>query len=347
MRRINRRRLLQSAAVAGMGLAGGFPGVPPRMAGAATPLTMQLDWKFNAQFAGLLLADHRGLYGAAGLDVRMEPWSSGVVVPDLVAANPAVLGCAEQNLVLAAQARGAPIRAVAAMFQASPLALMSLPERAIRKLSDLRGGRVGMHVDGVKVMALLLGAAGAAIEVVEISYEEKFERLLAGEYAAVQCYAVDEPIRFERASGIAPVVLPLHDLGHDAYAQVIIVHEILFRESPALVQKFLQATFTGWQLALAERAAAVRAVVEHYVVPGSDYDDVVYQARALDQVADYLGYGIDPGALGTIEAGRWARAAKQFADAGIIERVPVLEESLAVGFWRGPGAELAATDAAT
>ncbi|MEO1592265.1 MAG: ABC transporter substrate-binding protein [Cyanobacteria bacterium J06632_22] len=304
--------------------------------GHSHTLTMQLDWKFNVQFAGLLLSDGMGLYEDAALSVELLPWESGIVVPEVVAANPQVMGCAEQNLILAAQAAGAPIKAVATMFQASPLALMTLPETAVTSIEDLRGQSVGVHVDGLAVMELVQGVSGFApgeIEVIEIPYENKYEKLLSGELAAIQCYAVDEPVGFAEAYGIAPDVLNLSDYGYEAYAQVIVAHDELIETAPEQISQFLKATFAGWSMTLADIPAAAAQVVDHYVEPGSKYEDLSYQTNSLALVADYMLLGIEPEALGTIDPDRWLRMAERFAEYGILEVAPSLESSLTTAFW--------------
>lgn len=335
---LSRRRLLQYAGLMGLGVganallsAGATPG-----RAATLPLTMQLDWKFNVQFAGLLMADAENFYADKGLAVALKPWESGMVVPEQVVADPMTVGCAEQNLILSAQAEGAPIRAIATMLQASPLALMTLPESGITTLDQLVGKSVGVHVDGLEVMELVLGISGLgpdAIDVMEIPYEDKYERLLSGELAAIQCYAVDEPIGFAAQTGIEPVIMRLGDYGYEAYAQVIFAHTDLIESEPAAVKNFLAATFKGWQLSLADVPAAARLVVERYVEPESKYNDLAYQTQSLELIKDYMLLGIEPTQLGTISPERWMLMAERFADFGIIEAAPELEASLTMGLW--------------
>ena len=321
----------------GIGLELGANCLRSAVSNAATvSLTMQMDWKFNVQFAGLLLADYQHFYADSGLEVTLRPWESGMVVPNEVVANPTILGCAEQNLILSAQAEGAPIRAIATLFQSSPLGLMVLPDSNIRSLQDLVGQKVGMHVDGLKVMALVAGVshlAPDAIEVVPIPYEDKYARLLSGELAAVQCYAIDEPIGFQAQSGIEPVILRLSDYGYGAYAQVICAHADLLATEPEAVKQFLAATFRGWQATLADIPKAAEMVVKHYVAPDSPYADLDYQTRSLTQIADYMLLGMESTRLGMINPDRWMRTAQQFTNYAIIETAPALEESLAAGFW--------------
>ncbi|NJO72200.1 MAG: ABC transporter substrate-binding protein [Oscillatoriales cyanobacterium RM1_1_9] len=146
-------------------------------------LILQLDWKFNVQFAGVLLADYYNLYRQQGLEVDIRSWDFGLSVTDLVANNPAIISCSEQDVILAAQVLGQPIRAVATMFQHSPLGLMSLPESQVKSLHDLVGRKVGIHSDSQKVMDLVLGFSQISeedIEVVEISYRENLTSCLPG-----------------------------------------------------------------------------------------------------------------------------------------------------------------------
>ncbi|MCS6780034.1 MAG: ABC transporter substrate-binding protein [Geminicoccaceae bacterium] len=303
----------------------------PRRGAAATPLTFQLDWKYNAQFAGLFVAEALGLYDAAGLEVTIREWTDGLDVIEAVAKGAADLACAEQNLIIAAQAAGVPVKAVATMFHASPYGLMTVPQTPLERLSDLAGKRVGVHLDGIKVMALVKGVNGIeTIEVVEIPYAEKFDRVLSGELAAVQCYVIDEPIGVARQYGYEPKVMKLSDHGFVSTAQTIVASDRLLADKPELVRAFLKATFTGWERALADKPRTAALVVERFVPEGSPYKDVPYQQRTLELLEPYVrGTG---GPLGVIDAAAWVQAAQLMLRYGIVSALPDLDRSLAPGF---------------
>jgi len=299
-------------------------------------LTMQLDWKFNVQFAGLLIADHLGLYGAKGLTVQMRPWESNMVVPETVQSSPLMIGCSEQNLILEAQAEGAPLKALATMFQSSPYALMTMPDSGLTTLQDLVGKTVGIHVDGVKIMELVKGVSGIApdaIEVVEIPYENKVDRLVSGELAALQCYAVDEPIPFAQQVGQEPIVIPMDQYGYEAYAQVFFTTDEMLAAHSDRVQAFLEASFAGWEAALADIPGTARIVAEKYAEPGSKYTDVAYQTRSLELVAEYVLRGIEMNQIGMIDGDRWMQTASRMAEYGIIAASPAPADSLNLSLW--------------
>lgn len=322
--RFSRRNLVATAgAVATLWAA-------PGRGGAATPLTFQLDWKYNAQFAGLFVAEADGLYAAAGLEVAIREWTDGLDVIEAVAKGAADLACAEQNLIIAAQAAGVPVKAVATMFHASPYGLMTVPQVPLKRLSDLAGKRVGVHLDGIKVMELVKGVNGIdTIEVVEIAYARKFDRVLSGELAAVQCYVIDEPIGVARQYGYEPEVMKLSDHGFVSTAQTIVASDRLLAEKPDLVRAFLRATFAGWERALADKPRTAALVVERFVPEGSPYKDVPYQQRTLELLEPYVrGAG---GPLGVIDAAAWTQAAQLMLRYGIVTALPDLDRSLAPG----------------
>jgi ABC-type nitrate/sulfonate/bicarbonate transport system substrate-binding protein len=307
------------------------PMLAPRLARAATPASFQLDWKINAQFAGLLVADADGLYAANETALEIRPWADGVNVVMDVAEGRADFACAEQNLIIAAQAEGAPIRAVASMFQASPYGLMAPAGAGLTALDVLRGKKVGVHVDGVKVMALVKGVTGIEdIEVVEIDYANKFDRAVSGEFAAVQCYVIDEPIGVAARTGAEPEVLKLSDYGFVSTAQTIVVSEATLAERPDLVRGVLAATFDGWTRALADKAGTAAVIVDRYVEEGSAYKDVAYQTRTLELLEPYV-TGMGP--MGVIDPVKWREASELMAAYGIVAALPDLEASLAPGFF--------------
>jgi NitT/TauT family transport system substrate-binding protein len=253
-----------------------------------------------------------------------------------VAEGRADFACAEQNLIIAAQAAGAPIKAVATMFQASPYGLMAPPGSDLSSLMVLKGMQVGVHVDGVKVMALVKGVnAIDDINVTEIGYADKWQRAAAGEFAAVQCYVIDEPIGVATNFNVTPEVLRLSDFGLQSTAQTIVVSDDTLATKGELVTRALGALFAGWEEALADKAAAATIIVNEFVPEGSVYKNVAYQTRTLELLEPYV--LVDGRPIGVIDPDVWADAANLMLDYDIVSALPELNTTLAVEFFEGPG----------
>ena len=112
-------------------------------------ITLQLDWKPNAQFAGILWAHHHGWYARAGIDLTIVPWWPGFNQMDALESDANVIVSTEDNLHLFARAQGKPVKAIGTMVQFSGIGWMTLNSANIRSIADLKGKRIGTHPDGL------------------------------------------------------------------------------------------------------------------------------------------------------------------------------------------------------
>jgi ABC-type nitrate/sulfonate/bicarbonate transport system substrate-binding protein len=232
----------------------------------ARPLTLQLDWRLNAQFAGILVAEQAGLYRAAGLAVEIRPLGD---VPyaglaHVVAETDGMIGSIEGGLFLSGRADGLPIVAIGTMFQASPLGLISLETSRIATPADLVGRHVAIHGDGHEALDAVLNAAGidrAQLRISEASYGMK--DLLEGKFDAKQGYLVDELVTLRR-DGHAVRALEYRVHGHRAYSQVYFVSERTLAGHREELKTFLAASGEGWRRAAADPAATAAMIHERY-----------------------------------------------------------------------------------
>ncbi len=217
-----------------------------------------------------------------------------------------MVGSIESGLFLAGRASGLPIVAFGAMFQQTPLGLMSFRETGITTPADLAGRRVAVHGDGHEALDAVLQQAGldrSRLTVAEAGYGNA--PLLAREYDAKQGYLVDELVELQVA-GHDVVALPFGAHGYAAYSQVYFVSEAtLARHRDALV-RFLAANNRGWRAAIADIEGAARFVVgEHEPRLGLEY-----QTRSLAAIAPLL--TIESPRMGVTTPGTWLRNAGAF-----------------------------------
>src|SRR3989344_1272101 len=105
--------------------------VEPQRPVEPTKVTVQLKWVHQAQFAGIYVAKERGLYEEEGLDVTID--HGGPNAPPLppVLSNRAEFGVAGADDVLVAVSEGKSVRAIAAIYQESPVVYFALKESGI------------------------------------------------------------------------------------------------------------------------------------------------------------------------------------------------------------------------
>jgi ABC-type nitrate/sulfonate/bicarbonate transport system substrate-binding protein len=278
-----------------------------------------LDWLPNVQFAGPCLALAEGFYRSAGLDLRLIPWfedGQGIIDRTRARAVPAA-GSAEDNLVIKARVGdGLPVSALAAMFQTTPLVVMSLPGSGIARIQDLAGKRVAMHCDGIRILEVLLAEAGVGLsdlDLVEVTHD--LGNLTSGRWDAVQGYAVSEPLELA-SRGIAVETLTLRSAALHPYAQVVFADDAAVAATPDLYRALLSATFAGWHAAIDDPEAALRAIRAF----GAPMDNPAQERIALDRVLALVrGEGTDGAVgLGRIAPARWASNVASYGRAGIV-----------------------------
>src|ERR1700752_638302 len=133
------RRLLLAAA-----LALGCPGA----AHAADPLTLQLKWVTQAQFAGYYVAQAKGFYKAVHLDVTIKPGGPDINPEQVIAGGGADVVIDWMPSALAAREKGVPIVNIAQTFKKSGLELTCRKDTGIKTPADFKGKTIGVWFGG-------------------------------------------------------------------------------------------------------------------------------------------------------------------------------------------------------
>lgn len=294
-----------------------------------TPVMMQFDWIFNAQFAGFYQAIEQGYFAEEGLDVELRGGLTTPSTVDSVIKEPKIsFGSTESNVLIAEFSEGKDVRAIGTMFQSSPMGWMYVDSSGITAFTDLATRRVGVHVDGVRVIRLLLEKAGAdlsELDTYECGYDPNI--VIEGEADAMQCYYIDEFVRLQNRVGDAGKVFLAKDYGYEAYSQVMFTRASTIEEHPEVVEAFLRATKKGWEYAFAHPEATVDLILEAY----SPDLERTYQLGSLQKIEELMRPEMDalfrPMSPAVIEAGQ----AKLY-DAGLIKEKIDAGELLAQDF---------------
>lgn len=280
-----------------------------------TPIKLQLDWKPNAQFAGILLAHYQGLYEQAGIDLDILPWQSHTNPMDALRSEANVIVSTEDNLLIRARAAGEPVKAIGTMMQFSGIGWMVLKSSGIRSVQDFKGKRVGIHGDGETALVIALSQFGLTrddVEIVDVGFNYD-ELLNSGEFAAVQCLVMVEPLELE-SQGFELEVIPAYDWGYRVYAQVLATTERLLAAEPAALTQFLRITFEGWRAALQDPNTISQIIAEHYLPEA----EPTQQAQMLMAMQPLLLGDSGPEKMGLMAEARWKQSIDYLLAHGMI-----------------------------
>ena len=159
-----------------------------------TPVTLQLQWVAQAQFAGYYAAVEQGFYEEEGLDVTIAEGGPDIVPQDVLAAGDVDYAISWVPKVLGSIEQGAGITNVAQIFERSATTQISFKDRGIESPEDLAGKNVGSWGFGNE-WELFAGMQEAGVDVQDINLVQQafdMNAFLAGDIDAAQAMTYNE-----------------------------------------------------------------------------------------------------------------------------------------------------------
>jgi len=214
-----------------------------------TPVTLQLKWLHQAQFAGFYYAQSAGYFVDEGLDVTFLEGGPSVNGIERVLTGEADFGLIGAEQVLQQRSLGKPIVAIATTYRRNPFILVSLAGSGIEKPQDLLGKKVaiGGNTGELQVRAMMnfLGLDYSQVEVVPFSLD--LAPFYAGEVDVVPAFSAGSLVPMLNSGRQFNLIWP-DDYGIHFYSDTIIATEQTARERPELVTKFLRAALRGHRM---------------------------------------------------------------------------------------------------
>lgn len=231
-----------------------------------TPVTLALDWYPNANHAGIFMAQDRGYFVEAGLDVTISVPSDPTTVLQTVGAGRDTFGISYQSEVLFARGQDIPIVSVAALVQHPLNSLMVLADSDIETPADLAGKTIagsGLPADDA-FLHTILGDVGLTIDdvtVVNVGYDLMPAVLSGRADAVIGVYWTHETILAEREG--SPVrYFRVEEWGVPDYYELLLVSgEGTIADQPETITAMLGALQRGYQDAIADPQAAIDLLV--------------------------------------------------------------------------------------
>ncbi len=276
--------------------------------GPLFPLKVQLDWTYDAQFSGILMAKTKGFYQEAGLDVTVNPVDASMNTSGIVEGCDNCIGFAEADILLVDRAAGHHVKAFATTFQTTPFALITLKQSGLTSVASLRGKRIGLHGDGQKAIDIILqynGMTRRDVQIVDVPY--KLDPLISGQVDALQGYVTDEVIQLELAHH--PVnIIPFGENGYISYAEVMFASDSCLQKHPDQLSEFLQATNRGWEFTAKHPEAAARILVDTFHAEGG----ISAQLLELEKIQPLINYETKDNRFGLMDPKTWEKSLAMF-----------------------------------
>jgi NitT/TauT family transport system substrate-binding protein len=322
---------------AALAIAAPFASAAP--ASAETKLKMVLNWKYQGPQGVFFLADDRGYFKAAGLDMTIDQGNgSGAPIP-LVANGTYDVGFGDINALIqfaSKKPEDAPI-AVYVMFNQPPFTIAVKADSPIKTPKDLEGKTLGGSTNDAALKLFPAFCKITKIDCSKVSITNmqpnlREQMLMQGQIDGAFGYVntirfsakligvdVDKQLRF----------INYGDYGMDLYSNAIIVSKKLAKDNPAAVRGLVAAINHGVEDALKEPDAAVAAVAKReplikVPVERERFDATLKLEMNHPEIAKI--------GLGNVDMSRLKRSIDILVEANDLPRTPAPEEIFTPAF---------------
>jgi NitT/TauT family transport system substrate-binding protein len=247
------------------------------MAGSAAAyaenVSLQLKWVTQAQFAGYYVAEAKGFYKDAGLDVTIKPGGPDIAPEQVIAGGGADVIVDWMPAALAAREKGVPLVNIAQPFKRSGMELTCRAETGIKSPADFRGKTLGVWFFGNEypflswMSQLGMKTTGGPEGVTVVKQGFNVDPLLQKQADCISTMTYNEYWQLIEA-GMKPeqlVVFKYEDQGVATLEDGLYVMEDKLKD-PAFVQtmaKFVKASMKGWDYAREHPDEAVKIVLDN------------------------------------------------------------------------------------
>jgi NitT/TauT family transport system substrate-binding protein len=168
---------------------------PKTNASGLTPIKLQLQWFYQAQFAGYIAAVDQGFYSEQGLDVQLLEGGTDIVPQTVLAQNKADYAVAWVPKALASREQGAGITDVGQIFARSGTYQVAWKSSGITSPAQFKGKKIGNWGFGNE-FELFAGMTKAGLDpgkdVTLVQQQFDMQALLKHEIDAAQAMSYNE-----------------------------------------------------------------------------------------------------------------------------------------------------------
>ena len=311
---------------------GGGGGGESEEAGELEPVTVQLKWVTQAQFAGYYAALEEGYYEDEGLDVTIRPGGPDIVPEQVVLGGQAEFGLNWLDNTLATRDQGGQIVNIAQVFARSGMTEITWADSGLEEIGDLEGKKVGVWLGGNehKLFAALtkndLDPEGD-VEIVAQPFDMNLFLNREVDAAAAMTYnelaqvlEQENPDTGELYTLDDLNVMLMSDLGTGALEDGVFVQSEWIEDegNQDIATRFLKASFKGWVFCRDNFEECLQHVLDNGPTLGEGH-----QRWQLNEINKLI-WPNDLG-IGIMDPESWEITKQIAVDFGIVENEPDAE----------------------
>lgn len=304
--RLHRRAALRLA----MGLVAAGPLLMPtgRRPHAQTldKLSIQTDWRAQAEHGGYYQAIAAGLYRKAGIECDVRQGGPSLNISQLLMAGRVDMTMSGSFEAFTFVRENAPFLTIASIFQKDPQVLIGHPDTGFDSFEKLKGRQIMVGAGGRVTYWPYLRRKYALSDSQLRPYNYSLAPFLADKNLIQQGFLSSEPYPITQALGRPPSVLLIADAGYTPYQNTITISRRLVEAKKDLVQRFVDASLEGWAQYMKGGPAieAANAMIKQ-ANPEQTDDRLAYALKVMNERGIVMSGDALRDGIGAMTAERW------------------------------------------
>jgi len=249
-------------------------------------ITLQLSWFDQFQFAGYYMAKEKGFYEEVGLDVEILPFKFGIDIPKEVSDGQLDFAVGRETLILE-RTKDRNIVALYALFQATPLILISTKESGINNIEDFSNKKVMTTIDDsseVSIKAMIISNKVKLENLEFLKHTHKIDDLINKKTDVISAYISKAPYELQKR-GIEYNVFDPKKYGFDMYSDMLYTSENLINNDLNTVLLFKKASLKGWEYAYSNIEESANLIIDKYNSQNLKRNELIYEAKELRKLS--------------------------------------------------------------
>ena len=249
-------------------------------------VTLQLSWLDQFQFAGYYMAKEKGFYEELGLDVEIKPFEFGIDIPKDVNDGKIDFAVGRETLILE-RIKNPNIVALYALFQSTPLILMSTKESGINNINDFENKKIMTTIDDASEVSLKAMIASNKIKLENLTFlkhSHNIDDLIDKNTDVISAYISKSPYTLQK-KGVEYNIFDPKKYGFDMYSDLLYTNQNLINYDLTTVLLFKKAALKGWEYAYSNMDESVDVIYEKYNSQKLEKDELLYEANELKKLS--------------------------------------------------------------
>ena len=249
-------------------------------------VTLQLSWLNQFQFAGYYMAKEKGFYEELGLDVEIKPFEFGIDIPKDVNDGKIDFAVGRETLILE-RIKNPNIVALYALFQSTPLILMSTKESGINHINDFSNKRIMTTIDDASEVSLKAMIASNKIKLENLTFlkhTHNIDDLINKNTDVISAYISKSPYILQE-KGVEYNIFDPKKYDFDMYSDMLYTNQNLINYDLNMVLLFKKASLKGWEYAYSNFEESVDVIYDKYNTQNLEKEELLYEAKELKKLS--------------------------------------------------------------